>query len=45
MVDALFLEERNMWKSQNKRTDSYTPTYISQRWMKIATNMMECDER
>jgi hypothetical protein len=34
-----------MKKSQNNRTDGRTPTNISQRWMKIATSVMELGER
>jgi hypothetical protein len=38
-------EERNMWKSLNRRTDGHTPTYILQKWMKITTSAMECGKR
>jgi hypothetical protein len=40
-----FLEERDTWKSYNRRTDGHTPMYISQRWMKIATNVMKCGDK
>jgi hypothetical protein len=43
--DALLPEERNTWKGQNRRTDNRTPTYISQRWTKIATSVKECGDR
>jgi hypothetical protein len=38
----LLPEVRSAKKSYNRRTDSRTPTYISQRWTNIATNAMAC---
>jgi hypothetical protein len=32
-------------KRRNSRTDGCTPTYISQRWTKMATRAMELGER
>jgi hypothetical protein len=35
----------SMKKSRNSRSDGRTPTYISQRWMKMATKAMELGDR
>jgi hypothetical protein len=35
----------SMKKRRNSRTDGRTLTYISQRWMKMATKAMELGER
>jgi hypothetical protein len=43
--DICFLKERNTWKSQNRHTDGHTPTYISQRWTRITTSVIECSNR
>jgi hypothetical protein len=43
--DICFLKERNTWKSQNRHTDGHTPTYILQRWTRIATSVIECSNR
>jgi hypothetical protein len=42
---GLLLEAHSTWKQQNRHTDGHMHKYISQRWMKIATSVMECDDR
>jgi hypothetical protein len=42
---VLLSEACNTNKSKNRCTDSRTPKYISQRWMKVATSTKECGVR